>query len=348
MLRPTPIDAAGRTTTVTVLAVALATALFLSGPAGHASATTQAPTDLDHVIHTTPFDASSVSMRDNEGSAYVPDDNSLWLADDNGRRLYEVDATSGQHERTITPSDLSAVTQHGGGPPAGVNRSTDLEAIAYDADTDSLFVFSGNNQPTDQPTAFRLTRQGGSLELTDYQPLTPDSDFTAAAWNVTDGTIYVGKEKTIRPYDYEANTAGSPIPAIPGVTDILGMDFSPDGTELFVTRTLAPPPPAERQTELVSVDWESRDVNWRFDLLPSGVLDARAVAYVDGALLVSDGFDFRAAGDPLAHAVFVYTATGSPTDQPSPTDRLRRPIAPSPRRPTSPRRRLPSPSPACA
>jgi hypothetical protein len=258
-------------------------------------------------------------MRDNEGSAYVPDDNSLWLADDNGRRIYEMDPASGELRRTITPSDLSAVPQYGGGPVAGVNRSTDLEAIAYDADTDSLFVFSGNNQPTDLPTAFRLTRQDGSLELTDYQPLAPVSDFTAAAWNEADGTVYVGKEKVIRPYDYEANTAGTPIGAIRGVTDILGMDFSPDGTELFVTRTLAPPPPAQRETEIVSVDWESKDVNWRFDLLPSGVLDARAVAYVDGALLVSDGFDFRAAGDPLAHAVFVYTETGSPTDQPSPT-----------------------------
>ena len=111
MLRPTPSDAGGRTTTITVLAVALVAALLLSGPAGRASAATRAPTDLDHVIHTTPFDESSVSMRDNEGSAYVPDDDALWLADDKGRRLYEVDASSGQHERTITPSDLSTVPQ---------------------------------------------------------------------------------------------------------------------------------------------------------------------------------------------------------------------------------------------
>jgi hypothetical protein len=312
MLWPTPYDAARRTTTITVLVVAFVTALTISGPAGRATAATRAPTDLDHVMHTTPFDGSSVSMRDNEGSAYVPDDNSLWLADDNRRRLYEVDATSGQHKRTISPSDLSAVPQYGGGPVAGVNRSTDLEAIAYDADTDSLFVFSGNNQPTDLPTAFRLTRQDGSLGLTDYQPLDPVSDFTAAGWNQADGTIYVGKKKTIRPYDYEANTAGGPIPAIRGVSHILGMDFSPDGSELIVTQTVAPQPPAERKTELASVDWESRDVNWRFDLSPSGVLDARAVAYVDGALLVSDGFDFRAAGDPLNHAVFVYSGATAP------------------------------------
>jgi hypothetical protein len=312
MLRPTPSDAATRTTTTTVLVVALVTALTVWGPAGRATAATRAPTDLDHVMHTTPFDGSSVSMRDNEGSAYVPDDNSLWLADDNRRRLYEVDAASGQLKRTISPSDLIAVPQFGGGPVAGVNRSTDLEALAYDAETDSLFAFSGNNRPTDLPTAFRLTRQDGSLELADYQPLDPASDFTAAAWNQADGTTYVGEKKTVRPYDYEANTAGSPIPAIRGVSHILGMDFSPDGSELFVTRTVTPQPPAERKTELVSVGWESRAVNWRFDLSPSGVQDARAVAYVDGALLVSDGFDFRAAGDPLNHAVFVYTGTTAP------------------------------------
>jgi len=313
---PIPSDAA-RGTTITLLTAALAAALVLVGPVGRAWAATPAPTDLDHVIHTTPFDHSSVSMRDNEGSAYVPDDDSLWLADDNGRRLYEVDATSGEHKRTVSPSDLSAVPQYGGGPPAGANRSTDLEAIAYDADTDSLFVFSGNNRPTDQPTAFRLTRQDGALELADYQPLAPVSDFTAAAWNEAEDRIYVGKKKTIRPYDYEANTAGAAIPAIPGLTDILGMDFSADGSELFVTRTAAPPPPAKREAELVGVDWDSRKVAWRFDLLPSGMLDARAVAYVDGAFLVSDGFDFRAAGDPLAHGVFVFTGSGSTPDPPT-------------------------------
>ncbi len=314
MLRPS--HAAGRTPTTAALAVVVVTTFTLLRPAGSALAATPAPADLDHVVHTTPFDGSSVSMQDNEGSAYVPADGSVWLADDNGRRLYEVDATSGALKRTILPSALNTVPQHGGGPVAGVNRSTDLEAIAYDAATDSLFVFSGNNALTDQPTAFRLTRQDGSLELTDYQPLTPESDFTAAAWNADDSTIYVGKARSIRPYDYDTNTAGSPIPAIAGVTNILGMDFSPDGTELFVSRTLAPPVPGQRETELISVDWASRSVAWRFNLLPSGVMDARGVAYVDGALYVSDGFDTRAAGDPLDHAVFVYGATGSPPDNP--------------------------------
>lgn len=315
MPRPTPTCPAGRAPTTAALAVVLVTTFTLLAPTGSASAATQAPADLDHVVHTTPFDGSSVSMRDNEGSAYVPADDSLWLADDNGRRLYEVDATSGAHKRTITPAALNAVPQHGGGPPAGVNRSTDLEAIAYDAATDSLFVFSGNNSPTDQPTAFRLTREGGSLELTDYQPLTPDSDFTAAAWNSEDSTIYVGKGRAIRTYDYDTNTAGSPVPAIAGVANILGMDFSPDGTELFVSRTSAPLPPGERETELICVDWTDRSVAWRFNLMPSGVMDARGVAYVDGALHVSDGFDARAPGDSLDHAVFVYT-TGSSGDNP--------------------------------
>ena len=314
MLSPIPSYAAVRTSTTATLTGFLAAAFTLLGPSGSAMAATAEPEDLDRVLNTTPFSGSKVSMRDNEGSAYVPADGSLWLADDNGRRLYEIDATSGAHKRTIRPTALSAVPRYGGGPQAGVNRSTDLEAIAYDADTDSLFVFSGNNNPTDLPTAFRLTRQGGSLKLRDYQPLTPESDFTAAAWNADDNTIYVGKGRTIRPYDYDANRAGGPIPAIKGVSKILGMDFSPDGTELFVSRTSAPPPPGQRETELIGVDWKGESVDWRFDLLPSGVMDARGVAYVGGALHVSDGFDARAAGDPLDHAVFVYSAPTSPDD----------------------------------
>ena len=53
---------------------------------------TQNPTwQLDRTIRTTPFAGSSVSMRDNEGSAYVPSDDSLWLADDNAKAVYEIE-----------------------------------------------------------------------------------------------------------------------------------------------------------------------------------------------------------------------------------------------------------------
>src|SRR5688572_13969528 len=86
-----------------------------------------APTiSLDRTIRTTPFTGTSTSMRDNEGSAYVPSNNSLWLADDNGDALFEVNPTTGALKRTIPQAAFNAATQFGGGPQAGANRTEDF------------------------------------------------------------------------------------------------------------------------------------------------------------------------------------------------------------------------------
>ncbi|MDQ4109310.1 MAG: hypothetical protein M3138_10990, partial [Actinomycetota bacterium] len=70
---------------VTILAVSAAPA-FASLPV-----TSSPELQLLRTIRTSPFAGSSISMRDAEGSAFVPRDNSLWLADDNGRAVYEID-----------------------------------------------------------------------------------------------------------------------------------------------------------------------------------------------------------------------------------------------------------------
>ena len=72
----------------TLLAVAFA-ALLVPAHAGFA-----ATLELNRTIRTSPFTGTSVSMGDNEGSAFVPSDNSLWLADDNKNKIYAVDPTT--------------------------------------------------------------------------------------------------------------------------------------------------------------------------------------------------------------------------------------------------------------
>ncbi len=54
---------------------------------------------LDRTIRTTPFAGSAISMKDNEGSAYVSSDNSLWLTGDNDRAIYEVNPATGELKR---------------------------------------------------------------------------------------------------------------------------------------------------------------------------------------------------------------------------------------------------------
>ncbi|MDP9145554.1 MAG: PKD domain-containing protein [Actinomycetota bacterium] len=256
---------------------------------------------LNRTIQTTPFNGSSVSMKDHEGSAYVPGDNSLWLVDDNGNAVYEVNATTGALKRMIPRGDFNAAPRFGGGPVAGTTRTDDFESFAYDQLNDRLYLFSGPCcSGSIQPTAFRLTRQSGIFQVESHQPLASGANYTASSWNSADQKIYVGVGAQLRTYNYEANTAGSTF-QVPGLSAILGMGFSSNGADLFVVTN------AE---VLKRVDWATRTLvpGWSFDLTPFGVMDSRGVELIGTQLFVSDGADSRPAG-PLKYAVFVFDVT---------------------------------------
>ena len=165
-----------------------------------------------------------------------------------------------------------------------------------------LYVFSGACcTSSTRATAFRLKRRSGRFRVASYQPLPKGADYTGAAWSPTDGKLYVGKGKEMRSFNYKTGAASAPF-GVDGVRGILGMDFSPDGADLFVTVN------SER---LIRIDWATRRAvsGWTFDLTPFGIRDARAVARIRGRFFVSDGFDSRPNGDPLRHAVFVLDAS---------------------------------------
>jgi PKD repeat protein len=266
---------------------------------------------LDRTIRTSPFVGSSVSMKDGEGSAYVgPPDDSLWLADDNGRSVYEVDPTTGALKRQISRTAFEAAPKLDGGPAAGPNRSADLESMAYDDAHDVLYAFSGNCcTSTVLPTVFRLLRDvAGTFQVESYQALPTVSDFTASAWNRGDGNVWVAKGRDIRTYTYPTNGLG-PIVRVTNLTGILGLGFSDDGADLFAVTN---------KQRLVRVNWATRTIvpGWNFDLKPSGVRDSRAVDLIGDQFYVLDGYDGRSSGDPLKYAVFVYSVTGPVTTTP--------------------------------
>ncbi|HET6791752.1 MAG TPA: hypothetical protein VFI35_09245 [Actinomycetota bacterium] len=266
-----------------------------------ASSAFGATISLERTIRTTPFDGTSVSMKDHEGSAFVPVDNSLWLADDNGDAIFEVNPTTGALKRRIPQADFNAAPRFGGGAQAGANRTEDFESLAYDVTSDTLYLFSGRCCSSSiLPTAFRLTRKNGTLQVTDWQPLASTADFTGAAWNPGDDRVYVGKGRMFRSFDYATATQG-PTFSVTGVSGITGMDFSASGTDLFITNN---------NERLIRINWGTRTIvsGWNFDVTPFGMRDSRAVALVAGRYFVSDGADSRASGDPLKYAVFVFGA----------------------------------------
>jgi hypothetical protein len=274
--------------------VAFAQPVFASLPV-----TSSPELKLARTIRTSPFVGSSISIKDGEGSAYVPKDNSLWLADDNGRAVWEINATTGALKQKIDRPAFEAAPKFGGGSQAGVNRDRDLESMAYDEATDTLYAFSGRCCDSSVlPTAFRLMRTGGTFKVESYQPLASGADYTAAGWNKADGKIYVGSGGQIRSYNYVTNTASSSF-KVTDLIGILGMSFSADGHDMYVVTN------AEK---LRRVDWATKKLvaGWTFDLTGFKVKDSRAVELINDQFYVLDGYDGRSSGDPLKHAVFVF------------------------------------------
>jgi hypothetical protein len=287
--------------------VVLTTALFagfLTTPWVASAALAPKPSlSLARVITTSAF------AKDNEGMAYVPKDGSIWIADDDGRSLHEISASSGALKRTISGSTLAGTPRLGGGGSAGSERTGDLESLAYDQTNDVLYAFSGSCCSIGVlPTAFRLRRSSGRLQPDAYQPL-PGSDFTAAGWNPADRKVYVGVNSVFHSYDFASNSTGAAF-SVSGVSGILGMDFTDDGRDLFV---------AQSPTTVTRVSWGSRSVvsGWTMNLGSFGLMDTRAVEIVGDQMFVSDGSDLRPPGDSRAHAIFVFNGIGSPSSTPS-------------------------------
>jgi hypothetical protein len=260
---------------------------------------------LVRTIQTTPFVGSTLVTHDVEGSAYVPRDDSLWISDDNGRAVFEINPITGALKRKIGRAQFEAAPQLGGGPQAGTWRTRDFESVAYDEATDSLYVFSGPCCTASVlPTAFRLKRRGasgtkGHFKVESYQPLATTANYTGAGWNSADGKLYVGKGSVLRSYNYVTNTASATF-KIPSLTGITGMDFTSNGADLWVSTN---------QETLRRVDWGTRTLvpGWTFDMTPFVMRDSRAVELINGQFYVPDGYDGRPLGDPLRYAVFVFS-----------------------------------------
>ncbi len=267
---------------------------------------------VERTVRTNPFASSSTRASDVEGIAYVARDNSVWLADDDGDAIHELNASTGALKRTIGASTFDDVRRLNGTERATVARFGDIESLAYDTVNDRLYVFSGSCcTAAALPTAFRMQRSGSRLALESWQPLPPGTEFTAAGWNPADRRLYVGSGSQLRSYDYVSNTSGSPF-SLAGVSNLLGVDFTDDGKDLFV---------AHSRTRVTRFSWPGRSAvsGWNIDLTQFGILEGRGVEVVNERLWVPDGFD-RLRTDPLHSAVYVISvgASGSTPAPPPP------------------------------
>ncbi len=272
--------------------------LFGAGPAGALPTTDSPQLSLDRLITTSPFVGSAVTVRDNEGSAYVPADDSLWIVDDNGDAAHEINRSTGALKRTVAQAAFANAPRFGDGTAAGPERNEDLESLAYDANADALYAFSGSTSAV--PTAYRLVRQAGLLEVDSWQPMA--AEHTGAGWRLADGQLYLASGSSIQTYDFGTGALGAPF-SITGLSSIQGLDFDDASGDLVAVNS------SER---LLRASMATRAVlsGWNLDLTTLGVADSRGVEVIGDQVLVSDGLDTRVVGDPMNHAVFVIGVSG--------------------------------------
>jgi len=294
------------------LAVWGGTAQALSNPANPQLA-------LTRTISSHPWSGTTTNASDLEGLGYVPGDNSLWAADDNGDRIFEVNATTGAYKSRLDASAFQAARQVGTTTSATATRTDDLESIVYDSTGDALYVTSGNccNTPVPGPpyfpTVFKLTRVNGHFTPTSWQPLPEGQDPTAAGWRPGSG-MYFGKGSKIKTYNFATNTVGPDI-SLP-VSPIVGITFASSSIAFVTTatantaagRTTADTDSTIRRFDISGSSWTA-NATWTFPLKGTGVIDARDLAIVGDTFYVSDGYDSRANGD---HPIYVYTLGSAP------------------------------------
>lgn len=297
--------------------VGLATLVSVGTPAGALVNPAIPGLSLSGLVSSHPWSGGS-NASDVEGLGYVPGDNSMWVADDNGDRIYEISSSSGSYKTKIDAVTFQAAQAVGSGTiPAGTlsnpTRTDDLESIIYDPAADVLYVTSGAccntpaGQPPYNPTVYKLTRQSGKFQPTSWQPLPEGQDATAAGWRPGTG-MYLGKGSKIKTYNFATNTIGPDI-SLP-VSSIVGIDFS-DANTAFVTtasantasgRTTADSDSTIHRFNISGSNW-TEDLNWKFNLKNTGMIDARDLAIVGDTFWVSDGYDSRPDGD---HPIFKY------------------------------------------
>ena len=208
----------------------------------------------------------------------------MWLASDNDNALFEVDRTTGALRRKIAQAAFMDARRFGGGGSAGEARTEDLEALAYDANADVLYAFSGSTSAT--PTAFRLTRDANDrFQVQSWQPL--PSEWTGAGWRSADGRTYVANGSTIRTYDFATNRLG-PAFSISGLSRIFGLDFDNATGDLLAVNTAERLWRASMTTRTLRPGWNG------ISLTGLGLLDTRAVEVIGRQVFVTDGDDSRA------------------------------------------------------
>jgi hypothetical protein len=167
---------------------------------------------LVRTIDTKPFSGGSVGVKDSESLAYCPQDDTFWIADDDGKAVYQFARSDGRFSMKVTAADL--VTAFPGAGRCINEMSTpcfythELEAVACDPASGDIYIVNTvndpkRNPPVDKQAIFKIRKDGTSVVYESWHPLPPGIKSKFNAIIVIDGTVYSGGGKTLVEYDFQ-------------------------------------------------------------------------------------------------------------------------------------------------
>jgi len=235
--------------------------------------------ELDGLALSTIQDLST--LKDGESLLYIRNNDSLWIADDDSHQVFELDYTNKVVKSIFNDRDLGGFTNgdiqdHCG---SGVG-ACDIEEIAYDDTTDTLYILTGKSPGT--PAIYKLTRNSldSNWTLNDYRKL-DNIEYPSAIF--INGTFFVSIGKSLYSYDFDNNIISTnPIFTInDDVGDFVGLAYSND--KLWIT-TLD-------KERLIKVDWGSKSIEAIYKMAHNGVYDPRGIEIINDKLYILEGYD---------------------------------------------------------
>ncbi len=238
------------------------------------------------------------SLKDAEALLYIPQNDSLWITDDDSHQVFELDFTTHQVKNSFNDSDLGLFTDGAIQDHCENNQGPcDIEEVAYDENNDTLYIFLGHSPGT--PIVYKLTRNSVDepFVLDDFRVLDQNIEYPSAIFIDNQFIVSVGKKLYL--YDFETNTIGSnPIFEInDNVGDFVGLAYS-NGT-LWITTI-------NNYSRLIKVNWGTKTVEHIYKMKNNGVSDPRGVEIINNKLYILDGYDNIKKGHVLKHAIHIY------------------------------------------
>jgi len=245
-------------------------------------------------------------VMDAESIFYLRKNNTLWIADDDSHKAFEMEFTKQKLVSEFDDVKLGNFVEEISNYCIRKDSKgiCDIESIAYDEKNDIFYILSGNSHS--DSGIFKLTRKENEkkFKLDSFTDL-GSKEFTDALFIDDDFIVVTDNGKNLKVYDYDSNK----------ITSANSLFHSPDGKIYGMAYYAGTLWLTTSTYKLMKVDWKSKKVEAIYDMTENGVNDPRGIEVINNQLYILEGMNRIGDEDdvlaPLGHvlknSIHIYT-----------------------------------------